>query len=300
MAYIGKSPIIGNFVKLDAITAVNGQAAYTMQNGGSNFTDYESVNQFLVSLNGTIQAPTDSFTVSGSTLTFASNLSTGDVIDFIMVFGNSLSAGTPTDATITAAKLTANVITGQTAETSIADSDTILIHDDSANALRKMTKANFVSGVGGTNTPAFEGYSTNGQTPSDATETKVELDGESFDTDSAFDTSTYRFTVPSGKGGKYFVYGNIAVDSQEDNGVIHAYIRIKKNGTTDLLDSYYNFSNNYPRDVAILVHGTVTLSAGDYIELYGYLNDSSGSGLDFKGASGSRLATLMGGYKIIE
>ena len=107
MAYIGKTPVIGNFVKLDAITAVNGQAAYTMQNGGSNFTDYESVNQFLVSLNGTIQAPTDSFTVSGSTLTFASNLSTGDVIDFIMVFGNSLSAGTPTDGTVSLAKLSA-------------------------------------------------------------------------------------------------------------------------------------------------------------------------------------------------
>jgi len=111
MAYIGKSPIIGNFVKLDAITAVNGQAAYTMQNGGANFTDYETVNQFLVSLNGTIQAPTDSFTVSGSTLTFASNLSTGDVIDFIMVFGNSLSAGTPTDATVTTAKIVDGAVT---------------------------------------------------------------------------------------------------------------------------------------------------------------------------------------------
>ena len=111
MAYIGKSPVIGNFVKLDAITAVNGQAAYTMQNGGSNFTDYESVNQFLVSLNGTIQAPTDSFTVSGSTLTFASNLSTGDVIDFIIVFGNSLSAGTPTDATVSTAKIVDDAVT---------------------------------------------------------------------------------------------------------------------------------------------------------------------------------------------
>jgi hypothetical protein len=150
-----------------------------MQNGGSNFTDYESVNQFLVSLNGTIQAPTDSFTVSGSTLTFASNLATGDVIDFIMVFGNSLSAGTPTDATVSTAKivdanvttaklagdavteakiadsavenehLNVNVITGQTAETSIATDDTILIHDTSASALRKMTRANFVSGLGG-------------------------------------------------------------------------------------------------------------------------------------------------------
>ena len=111
MAYIGKSPIIGNFVKLDAISVVNGQAAYTMQNGGANFTDYETVNQFLVSLNGTIQAPTDSFTVSGSTLTFASNLSTGDVIDFIIVFGNSLSAGTPTDGTVTTAKLADSSVT---------------------------------------------------------------------------------------------------------------------------------------------------------------------------------------------
>ncbi|QPZ53663.1 hypothetical protein HTVC203P_gp39 [Pelagibacter phage HTVC203P] len=140
MAYIGKSPVIGNFVKLDAITAVNGQAAYTMQNGGSNFTDYESVNQFLVSLNGTIQAPTDSFTVSGSTLTFASNLSTGDVIDFIMVFGNSLSAGTPTDATVstakivddavTAAKINDDIISGATELAATpADTDEFLVSD---------------------------------------------------------------------------------------------------------------------------------------------------------------------------
>ena len=140
MAYIGREPVIGNFVKLDAITAVNGQAAYTMQNGGSNFTDYESVNQFLVSLNGTIQAPTDSFTVSGSTLTFASNLSTGDVIDFIMVFGNSLSAGTPTDATVstakivddavTAAKINNDIISGSTELSSEpADTDEFLVSD---------------------------------------------------------------------------------------------------------------------------------------------------------------------------
>ena len=130
MAYIGRPSIVGNFVKLDAISVVNGQAAYTMQNGGANFTDYESVNQFLVSLNGTIQAPTDSFTVSGSTLTFASNLSTGDVIDFIMVFGNSLSAGTPTDGTVTAAKLNDDIISGQTALASEpADTDEFLVSD---------------------------------------------------------------------------------------------------------------------------------------------------------------------------
>jgi len=155
MAYIGKSPIIGNFVKLDAITAVNGQAAYTMQNGGSNFTDYESVNQFIVSLNGTIQAPTDSFTVSGSTLTFASNLSTGDVIDFVMCFGNSLSAGTPTDATVstakivddavTAAKINNDIISGSTelAETP-ADTDEFLVSD--AGTLKRVDYSHIKGG----------------------------------------------------------------------------------------------------------------------------------------------------------
>jgi len=39
--------------------------------------------------------------------------------------------------------------TGATAETSIADSDLVLIYDDSATAVRKMTKANLVSGLGG-------------------------------------------------------------------------------------------------------------------------------------------------------
>ena len=111
MAYIGKTPVIGNFVKLDSITVVNGQAAYTMQNGGVNFTSYDNVNQFLVSLNGVLQAPTDSFTVSGSTLTFASNLSTGDVIDFVLVLGNSLDIGTPSDNTVTTAKLADSAVT---------------------------------------------------------------------------------------------------------------------------------------------------------------------------------------------
>ena len=107
MSYIGKTPVIGNFVKLDAISVVNGQAAYTMQNGGANFTEYSNVNQFLVSLNGILQSPTTSFTVSGSTITFASNLVTGDVIDHIIVLGNTLDVGVPSDNTVSLAKLTA-------------------------------------------------------------------------------------------------------------------------------------------------------------------------------------------------
>jgi len=109
--YIGKTPITGNFVKLDSISVVNGQAAYTMNNGGSAFTNYNNVNQFLVSLNGILQSPTTSFTVSGSTLTFASNLATGDVIDFIIVLGNTLDVGVPSDNTVSTAKIVDSAIT---------------------------------------------------------------------------------------------------------------------------------------------------------------------------------------------
>jgi hypothetical protein len=110
MAYIGKTPVIGNFQKCDSISVVNGQAAYTLQVGGVNVSP-QSENHMLVSLNGILQAPVDSFTVSGSTLTFASNLVTGDVIDFVMILGNVLDLGVPSDNTVTTAKIVDGAIT---------------------------------------------------------------------------------------------------------------------------------------------------------------------------------------------
>ena len=124
MAYIGKTPVIGNFQKCDSISVVNGQAAYTLQVGGANVSP-QSENHMLVSLNGILQAPVDSFTVSGSTLTFASNLITGDVIDFVMILGNVLDLGVPSDNTVSLAKLTA---------TGTKDSTTFLRGDNTFNA----------------------------------------------------------------------------------------------------------------------------------------------------------------------
>ena len=107
MSYIGKQPVVGNFQVCDSISVVNGQAAYTLQVGGSN-VEPESPNHMLVSLNGVLQAPTSSYTVSGATLTFASNLATNDSIDFVMLLGNVLDIGTPSDGVITEPKLAAN------------------------------------------------------------------------------------------------------------------------------------------------------------------------------------------------
>jgi len=110
MGYIGKQPIVGNFQVCDAISVVNGQAAYTMQVSSTN-VEPETANHMIVSLNGVLQKPGSSFTISGSTITFASNLATGDVIDFIILLGDVLNIGTPSDGTVTTAKLADDAVT---------------------------------------------------------------------------------------------------------------------------------------------------------------------------------------------
>ena len=239
MPYIGKTPTVGNFQVCDAISVVNGQAAYTLQVGGVNVAP-ESANHMLVSLNGILQKPGSSFTISGSTMTFASNLATGDVIDFVQILGNVLDLGVPSDDTVTADKivddaisdehLDVTAITGQTAETSAADADTIIIHDDSASALRKMTRSNFLSGVGGNNTPLFRaGGPGSNQSISNSTYTKVTFSNEVYDPSGVYDASSnYRFTP--GTAGYYFISALVMYEdtrTQTDSRLL-----IYKNGSS--------------------------------------------------------------------
>ena len=301
MAYIGVKPTIGNFQICDAISVVNGQAAYTMQVGSVNVSP-QSANHMIVSLNGVIQKPGSSYTVSGNTITFASNLATGDVIDFIQILGDVLDLGVPSDATVTAAKLTANSITGQTAETSIATDDTVLIHDTSAGALRKMTRANFVSGIGGTNTPMFMAYLSANQSVSDNTIVKVQCDTEAIDTDNAYDNSTnYRFTVPSGAAGKYLIYAVLQSSASNDQYQTTSYLY--KNG------SVYSGNESNPYDDTGSSNHAQTqwildLSEGDYLEFYGRSDQSDNAGANFAQTTGhigspTAGATYFGGYKLI-
>ena len=134
MAYIGREPQIGNYQICDAISVVNAQAAYTMQVSSVNVIP-ESVNHMIVSLNGVIQKPGSSYTISSSTITFSSNLATGDSIDFIYLLGNVLDLGTPSDSTVTSGKLSGNLVTPGTLDVNgqelilDADADTSITAD---------------------------------------------------------------------------------------------------------------------------------------------------------------------------
>ena len=129
MAYIGREPQVGNFQVCDAISVVNGQAAYTMQVSSVNVSP-ETAFHVLCSLNGVLQKPGSSFTVSGSTITFASNLVTGDVIDFIQILGSTLDLGVPSNDTVGAAQIKDDLISGSTElATAPADTDEFLVSD---------------------------------------------------------------------------------------------------------------------------------------------------------------------------
>ena len=75
--------------KLDAITTINGQAAYSLTLNSAAYTP-SHVNALIVSVNGITQEPGDSFTISGSTITFDPALSTGDVVDYIVDMGRKM------------------------------------------------------------------------------------------------------------------------------------------------------------------------------------------------------------------
>ena len=118
MAYIGKQPVVGNFVKLDAIVT-SATATYNLLNGGVAYFP-QTANNCIVSLNGVIQSPTSAYTISGSTIVFDSALTSLDVIDFILVLGDVLNIGTPSDGTVTSAKLasgTTGLIAWQSVQT---------------------------------------------------------------------------------------------------------------------------------------------------------------------------------------
>jgi len=298
MSYIGRTPTVGNFQICDAISVVNNQAAYTMQVGSVNVSP-ESANHMIVSLNGVIQKPNSSYTVAGAVITFSSNLVTGDVIDFIQILGDVLDLGVPSDATVstaklastsvTAAKLNNDIITGQTALTSVASDDTVLISDTSASgALRKMTRANFVSGIGGTNTPYFYAYLNSNQTFGTTTSTKIAFGHETLDSANGFNVSNHEYTIPSGQGGKWWIFFQV-----RRAGFAGArFFADMYSGSTALLSAESNGgSDSYDTTSGA---GLFDLAAGDVLKVEAYHTDSGNRSIN-----GQAKSTFFGGYKLI-
>ena len=132
MAYIGREPAYGSFEK-QSLTADGSTTTFTL-----NFT-VGSTASLMVSVAGVLQEPETAYNIAsgGTQIVFTAAPESGDTV-FIVFLGIAYDVGT---------LIGTGAITGQTAETSVADDDLILIFDTSASALRKMTKANFAPAV---------------------------------------------------------------------------------------------------------------------------------------------------------
>jgi hypothetical protein len=258
MAYIGRQIGVGNFVKLDTITAT-ATTTFNLLNGGVAYYP-QSPNHCLVSLNGILQAPTDSFTISGSTIIFSSALTTSDVIDFIIVLGDVLNIGTPSDNTVSLAKLTA---------TGTKDATTFLRGD------------NTFAVAGGVNTPAFVAKPTSSQSITANTWTKINFGTEIVDTDGNFASS--RFTPTT--AGYYFIYSSIDQGNVND----YFYLNIYKNGS-GFVGGTVVASQAGGMDVQTIMYFN---GSSDYVEAYTYQGTGTGS------ISSNTQGSTFGGFKLI-
>ena len=146
------------------------------------------------------------------------------------------------------------------------------------------------AGIGGANTPAFHAFLSANLGIANNSTTKITCNTEIFDSNSAYDNSSnYRFTVPSGEAGKYYLYGSVRPNTSSDYEYSEAYIRI--NGS----DKIQATLRNTGRDV-VNVYGTLDLSVGDYAEIFYYHNE--GNNIELSGNS-SVSRTFFGGFKII-
>ena len=139
---------------------------------------------------------------------------------------------------------------------------------------------------------------TSNQTISNATWTTVALNGEDFDTNNNFDTSTYKYTVPI--TGYYLLVGQMYAQDA-DSG--YSIIIICKNATSGVTGGFVLAeqrivttagSHNKPNNCSYFGQ----LTAGDTITLVAYISDTTTPSLLYKTAT--TYGTFLSGYLVSE
>jgi hypothetical protein len=240
----------------------------------------------IVSLNGTIQKPNSSFTVSGSTITFASNLATGDVIDFIQILGDVLDLGVPSDATVTTAKLADNNVTTAKLAYNPNPNRNIIINGDMSIAQRA-TSASSLTSSGYHTVDRYQTSITNIGTWTQSQSTTVPT-GQGFSTSLKMDCTTADASLAAddfllikqkieGQNVQYLKKGTSSAESL----TLSFWVRSNKTGTyiTRLqdADNSRNISQSYTISSADTWEKKTLTFAGDST---GAFNNDNGSSLE--------------------
>jgi hypothetical protein len=237
----------------------------SLQDASTTFGSLENSSGNLVIKSGTTTALTFSganatiagdLTISGDDLTMGTNTSghimVADGTNFnpVAVSGDvtiaSDGAVTIANDAVETAMINANIITGQTAETSLDTSnDVILIHDASASALRKTTLASISSALGGITDVVAD--------------TSPQLGGDlDVNGNGIVSTSNGNIALTPNGSGVVRIDGSNGIDMQSGA------ISIKNSGTQSYIDFYCESSNAHYARLQAPAHsafsGNITLT----------------------------------------
>jgi hypothetical protein len=108
MSYLGNSPQIGQYRKMDNLTFNGVTQTFNITISGVPFNPPTAF-AMMVSLNDVILNPNVDFSISGSTISFVTAPAALTPF-FGLLFGDTLYTGTPSDATVTNSKIAQGTI----------------------------------------------------------------------------------------------------------------------------------------------------------------------------------------------
>jgi len=204
-------------------------------------------------------------------------------------------------------KLNVNTVEPEGASTTLtlgASGDTVTVPSGATLTVASgatITNSGTATGFGGDNTPVFEAtMSANMSSVGTNVWAKVVFDSEVFDSDSAYDPATnYRFTVPSGENGKYFIYSTIYLDGS--SSLARGMIAIYKNGSA-YRANHHAFGNSHAHErIHFCIHSVLDLAVSDYLEIYFYANRADSGNITAKHETSDQTVKtpVFGGFKLL-
>jgi hypothetical protein len=158
---------------------------------------------------------------------------------------------------------------------------------DSAEA----TGMKWAAAAGGATFSGVSAYKSTNQSVSNATNTALTFDSESFDTDAFHSTSTNtsRITIPAGKAGYYNLIANV-VFGTNSTGIRQ--INFAKNGSAAIYTAQISASS--ASETIVSVSYLIKLLAADYVEAFVY--QTSGGALNIIGNGAADFTTFSATY----
>ena len=111
MAFIGRqSGQLGNYIRCNTITPDGSTTTFALTNVlDSAAVAPGSENNVICSVSGVIQAPGSAFSINNTSIVFSAAPTATDVVDFVLVLGQTIDIGTPSDNTVTMAKINGTI-----------------------------------------------------------------------------------------------------------------------------------------------------------------------------------------------